>query len=93
MNQKLVDEFNKKLESIDEELTLEIITKEMFEIKYGNETIFTMQVISGVPVTIVKLDQPVPVVFDKDGLESFGNIAMLCGQYLEAFFGDSLCDD
>lgn len=92
MNQKLVDEFNKKLESIDEELTLEIITKEMFEIKYGDVTIFTMQVIGGVPVTIVKLDQPVPVVFDKDGLESFGNLDMLCGQYPEAFFGDSLCD-
>ena len=91
MNQKLVDEFNKKLEAIDEELTLGIVTKEMFEIKYGDITIFTMQVMGGVPVVIVDLDQP--VIFDKDGLESFGNLAILCGQYLEAFFGDSLCDD
>lgn len=88
MNQKLVDEFNKKLEAIDEELTLEIITKEMFEIKYGDETVCTMKVIGGGPVLILNPDQPICI--DNDML---GNLIDLCGQYREALFGDSLCDD
>lgn len=91
MNQKLVDEFNKKLKAIDKGITFEITKKETVKFKDDDETVFELVVANGVPSVIINLDQP--VVIDKDGLESFSNLIMLCGQYLEAFFGDSLLDD
>lgn len=91
MNQKLVDEFNKKLKAIDEGIAFEITKKETVKFKDDDETIFELGVVNGVPSVIIDLDQS--VVIDKYGLELLGNLTMLCGQYLEVLFGDSLCDD
>ena len=93
MNQKLVDEFGKKLKAIDENLTFEILENAKTDldgdfvkitkkgtvlIKYDDETAFTLGIVCGVPA----------IDIDKDSSALFGDLIKLCGEYLDVFFGD-----
>lgn len=84
MNQKLVNEFNRMLEAIDEELTFEITKKEAVKIKYINETVCTLEVSHSVPVIII--DPRQPILLDKYTSTLFSDLIKLCGKYLDAFF-------
>lgn len=85
MNQKLVNEFSKKLGAIDEELTFEITKKETVQIKASNDPVCTLEVVYGEPAIIIDPGQP--ILLDKDTSALFGNLIKLCGEYLGAFFG------
>lgn len=99
MNQKLVDEFGKKLKTLDENLTFEILKndktvlddgfvkfteKGTVLIKYDDETAFTLVIACGVPA----IDIDNPIMIDQYNSALFGDLIKLCGEYLDAFFGD-----
>lgn len=98
MNQKLVDEFGKKLKAIGKNLTFEVLENAKADldddfvritekgtvlIKYGDETAFTLVIACGVPA----IDIDKPIMIDKDNSALFGDLIKLCGEYLDAFFG------
>lgn len=98
MNQKLVDEFSKKLKALDENLTFEVLENAKTDldegfikitekgtvlIKYDDETAFTLGIVCGVPA----IDIDKPIMIDQDNATKFGDLIKLCGEYLDAFFG------
>lgn len=98
MNQKLVDEFSKKLKALDENLTFEVLENAKTDldegfikitekgtvlIKYDDETAFTLGIVCGVPA----IDIDKPIMIDQDNATKFGNLIKLCGEYLDAFLG------
>ena len=88
MNQKLVDEFSKKLKALDENLTCEVLENETTEnkailIKYKSGIVFALVDGDGVPSIIIDN----PRLVNKDEAFVFGNLLKLCGEYLDAFFG------
>lgn len=102
MNKKLVNEFGKKLKALDEELTFEIleddktslgfvkITKKRTAlinrvlIKYGYKTALKLRMDSSMPAINING----PILLYKDSSVFFGDLIKLCGEYLDAFFGD-----
>ena len=99
MNQKLVDEFSEKLKAIGKNLTFEVLENAKADldddfvritekgtvlIKYDDETAFTLVIACGVPA----IDIDKPIMIDKDNAALFGDLIKLCGEYLDAFFGD-----
>ncbi len=99
MNQKLVDEFDKKLKALDEKLTYEVLEnaktvldkdfikfaeKGTVLIKYDDETAFTLVIACGVPA----IDIDKTIMIDQYNSALFGDLIKLCGEYLDAFFGD-----
>lgn len=86
MNRKLVREFSEKLEAIDEELTFKITKEEAVQIKDGNEPVCTLAVIYDAPSIIIDPGQP--ILLDKDTSALYGDLIKLCGEYLDAFFGE-----
>lgn len=98
MNQKLVDEFDKKLKALDEKLTYEVLEnaktvldkdfikfteKGTVLIKYDDETAFTLVIACGVPA----IDIDKTIMIDQYNSALFGDLIKLCGEYLDAFFG------
>lgn len=109
MNKKLVDEFDKKLKALDEELTFTIleddktslnggfvkITKKRTAlinrilIKYGDKTVLRLRMDSSMPA----IDINTPIRMYKDSSVFFSDLIKLCGEYLDAFFGDDEHDN
>lgn len=99
MNRKRINEFSKKLKAIDEELTFKIleddntslngdffkITKKRTAlIKYGDKTVLKLRMDSSMPAININR----PILLYKDSSVFFGDLIKLCGEYLDAFFGD-----
>lgn len=99
MNRKRINEFGKKLKTLDENLTFEVLgnakadldgdfvritEKGTVLIKYDDETAFTLGIVCDVPA----IDIDKPIMIDKDNAAKFGNLIKLCGEYLDAFFGE-----
>lgn len=93
MNQ-LVDDFGKELKTLDENLTCEVLKNEITEkrtvlIYCKNKIVFTLTAVYGVPAIFIEQ----PIVIDKDNSVLFGDLIKLCGEYLDAFFGDDEHDN
>ena len=107
MNKKLVNEFGKKLKVLDEELTFEIleddktslgfvkITKKRTAlinrvlIKYGDKTVLMLRMDSSMPAIGINTS----ILLYKDSSVFFSDLIKLCGEYLDAFFGDDEHDN
>nr|DAY65138.1 MAG TPA: hypothetical protein [Caudoviricetes sp.] len=96
MNQKLVNDFSKKLKALDNHLGFKVLEnteanlngsfislseKGNVLITYGNDTVFELTTVDETPA--IDLDS---IYVDKDNSALFGDLIKLCGQYLEAFF-------
>lgn len=103
MNKKLVDEFSKKLKALDNHLGFKVLEnteanlngsfislseKGNVLITYGNDTVFELTTIDDTPA--IDLDS---IYVDKDNSALFGDLIKLCGEYLDAFFGDDEHDN
>lgn len=104
MNRKRINEFSKKLKALDEELTFKIleddntslnggffkITKKRtvlinrILIKYNDRTVLKLRMDSSMPA----IDINSPIRMYKDSSVFFSDLIKLCGEYLDAFFGD-----
>ena len=104
MNKKLVNEFSQKLKALDEELTFKIleddktslnggfvkITKKRTAlinrvlIKYGDKTVLMLRMDSSMPAIGINTS----ILLYKDSSVFFSDLIKLCGEYLDAFFGD-----
>ena len=86
MNQKLVMEFSNKLGTINKKLIFRVTEKGSVQIKYNDDIICTLMVVYDVPLIIIELDQA--IVLTKETSALYGDLLKVCGEYLEAFFGD-----
>ena len=86
MNRKLVREFSEKLKLIDEELTFKITKERAIQIAWCNKSVLVMAIIYETPSIIIDPSQPVLLYKDTSAL--YGDLIKLCGEYLEAFFGE-----
>lgn len=104
MNRKRINEFSKKLRALDEELTFKIleddntglnggfvkITKKRTAlincilIKYDDKTVLKLRMDNSMPAISINR----PILLYKDSSAFFGDLIKLCGEYLDAFFGD-----
>jgi hypothetical protein len=96
MNRKRINEFSKKLKTLDNHLGFKVLEnteanlngsfinlseKGNVLITYGNDTVFELTTVDETPV--IDLDS---IYVDKDNSALFGNLIELCGEYLDAFF-------
>lgn len=99
MNKKLVNEFGKKLKALDEELTFEVLENAKTDldggfvkitekgtvlIKYNDRTVLKLRMDSSMPAIYINR----PILLYKDSSVFFSDLIKLCGEYLDAFFGD-----
>lgn len=104
MNRKRINEFSKKLKALDEELTFKILEDDNTSlnggfvriakkrtalincilIKYGYKTVLKLRMDSSMPAINING----PILLYKDSSVFFGDLIKLCGEYLDAFFGD-----
>lgn len=98
MNRKRINEFSKKLKALDNHLDFKVLEnteanlngsfvslseKGDVLITYDNDTAFKLTIIDETPA--IDLDS---IYVDKDNSALFGDLIKLCGEYLDAFFGD-----
>ncbi len=99
MNKKLVNEFSKKLKTLDENLAFEVLENAKTDldggfvkitekgtvlIKYNDRTVLKLRMDSSMPAIYINR----PILLYKDSSVFFSDLIKLCGEYLDAFFGD-----